>query len=156
MGKIYLETTDGKFIHMAITGSDIRTVMPPTSILNLNRCYSGTVQVAVSGYGTVTFDFNEPGRTGSCNQCGMCCGHPVADCSGGPHSPISCGYILNTDITWHVCQYLDIKNKNKWGDPNNSTCTIWANLLNTFKGCTTFPISAYKIKSWMTGCGFSF
>ena len=160
MGKIWLTTSDNRLIHLDVQGDDVND--PDTAkqlpvsvalISGLNRCWSNPIQIISPIYGSITIDLMQnSGLTGSCNQCGMCCGHPVADCIGGPHSPIPCGLILNTDIDWHVCQYLDIRNRNKWGDPNNSECTVYSNLLNVFKGCAYPPL---HIHPWMTGCGYT-
>jgi hypothetical protein len=158
MGKVWLETASGRLIHMNVVGDDVNSpddvVKIPTSILvSANRCFSGQIQVVSPTHGTIIFDFDEQGRTGSCNQCGTCCGHPVADCVE------PCGYILHEDLNWHVCQHLIIDKWRKWGDPNNSYCGILDDLLNVFKGCTTWPISQAKFNTytWIQPyCGFSF
>jgi len=159
MGKIWLQTTptalhpQSVLIHLPVQGNDVnspdRAILIPTSIIiNQNRCYGQPI--AISGpYGDFVIDLRPDGITGSCNQCGMCCGHPVADCTHGE----DCGYILHSDLNWHVCQYLVIDKWRKWGDPDNSHCSLYASILDEFKGCAYPP---KEIKSWMTGCGYSF
>lgn len=159
MGKIWLRQSGGKLIHMPVVGDDVNDpdnpLEIPASVLTLNRCYASNVVVDLSsfGLGIVTVEFEPSGRTGSCVQCGMCCGHPSANC---PHPPLDCGYILHSQLNWHVCQYLTIDKWNKWGDPNNSECGIWNTLMDVNKGCTLWPQRAEEIEAWWTGCGYSF
>ena len=73
MGKIWLETTDGRLIHLPIVGEDFNSpddaVRIPTGVLvNRNRCFSGLIQIVSPQYGTITFDFTEDGRTGEHNS----------------------------------------------------------------------------------------
>jgi len=156
MGKIWLETSSGKLIHLPVQGDDFNSPdddirIPATIMINKNRCYSQPITVSIPGRGTVTIDFmQDSGLTGSCNQCGMCCGHPAGDCQWG--SLEACGYVLNADINWHVCQHLVISNWHKWGAKNNTSCAIYADLINIFKGCIYPPL---HMKPWMTGCGYS-
>ena len=159
MGKFWLETTDNRLIHLPIVGDDFNSpddaIRIPTAVMvNRDRCFSGTIQIVSPQYGTITFDFTEPGRTGSCNQCGQCCTHPVDAC---PDPAGNCGYPLreiarSPDV--HACQYLTIFKDGKWGDPANTECSIHTDLINTFKGCMLFP-SENKMKPHMTSCGFS-
>jgi len=159
MGKIWLETTNNRLIHLPIVGDDFNSpddaIRIPTAVMvNRDRCFSGTIQIVSPQYGTITFDFTEPGRTGSCNQCGQCCTHPVDAC---PDPAGNCGYPLreiarSPDV--HACQYLTIFKDGKWGDPANTECSIHTDLINTFKGCMLFP-SENKMKPHMTSCGFS-
>jgi len=157
MGKIWLQISDGKIIHLPIVEDDVNTaddpiVLPPG--LLINRCYDSNIQVVHPTFGTITFEFAPSGRTGSCNQCGMCCGHPVADCEWG--SLENCGYILEPNLNWHVCQYLVINKWRKWGDAGNTECSLGADIMNSFKGCTLFPDVPAKIRPYMTSCGYSF
>ena len=159
MGKIWLETTDNRLIHLPIVEDDFNSpddaIKIPTGVMiNRDRCFSGTIQIVSPQYGTITFDFTQPGRTGTCNQCGQCCTHPVDAC---PDPAGNCGYPLreiarSPDV--HACQYLTIFKDGKWGDPANTECSIHTDLINTFKGCMLFP-SENKMKPHMTSCGFS-
>ena len=50
MGKIWLETTNGKLIHLPIVGDDFNspddTIKIPTAVLvGRNRCFSGTIEI---------------------------------------------------------------------------------------------------------------
>jgi len=152
MGKIWVQVSSGRTIHLPIVEDDVNTaddpiVLPP--MLSVNRCFSEQTIIAHPTLGTITFDFRPPGIIGSCNQCGMCCGHPVEDCP----TPPDCGYILYEDLNWHVCQYLTINKWRKWGEAGNSECSLYADILNQFKGCVYPPD---EIKPHMTGCGYSF
>lgn len=156
MGKIWLQTVSGKLIHLPVVGDDINSpddiIKISTSIIvNQNRCYSNPIQINHPTYGNITIDLmQDSGLTGSCNQCGLCCGHPVVDCQWGTLE--ACGYVLHEDLNWHVCQYLIIDRWRKWGDPNNSSCSLYASILDSFKGCAYPPL---HIKSWMVGyCGY--
>lgn len=163
MGVIWLQTSDGKLIHLPIVGADVNTpdspVKVPVSSVQTglsNRCLSGTYAVNLSalGYGTVTLDFGAPGRSGSCNQCGSCCTHPVAAC---PMPPANCGYVLDTKYNVHKCQYLTITaGSNKLGKPGQTSCSIRASIFDIAKGCTLFPSTASEIGPHMTACGFTF
>ena len=110
MGKIWLETTDNRLIHLPIVGDDFNSpddaIKIPTAVLiNRNRCFSGTIQIVSPQYGTITFDFTEDGRTGSCNQCGQCCTHPADACP----NPGNCGWPLRTIPRmpdFHACEYF--------------------------------------------------
>jgi len=158
MGKIWLETTDGRLIHLPVVGDDINTpddvIRIPTSVLmNMDRCYDGQIEVVSPTHGTIIFDFEPSGRTGSCNQCGQCCSHPVDACL---HPTGDCGYPYRADIDCHACQYLTVFKVNKWGQKDNTECSLRANILNTFKGCTMFPTKPSEIKPHMTNCGYSF
>jgi len=158
MGKIWLETTDGRLIHLPIVGDDFNSpddaIRIPTGVMiNRDRCFSGTIQIVSPQYGTITFDFTQPGRTGTCNQCGQCCTHPADACP----NPGNCRWPLRTIPRmpdFHACQYLTILKANKWGDPANTECSIHTDLINTFKGCMLFPWEN-EMKPHMTSCGFS-
>ena len=158
MGKIWLETTNGKLIHLPIVEDDFNSpddaIRIPTAVLiNRNRCFSGLIQIVSPQYGTITFDFTEDGRTGECNQCGQCCTHPVDACP----NPGNCGWPLRTIRgfdDFHSCQYLTILKENKWGDPDNTECSIYTDLINTFKGCM-YPQNQPDMLPHMTSCGFS-
>lgn len=156
MGKIWFQTSSGKRVYLPVVGNDINT--PDTAIatsgvqsLINNRCLSGTFQVVVPTYGTITFDFTVPGRTGSCNQCGQCCGHPPANCTEGAN----CDYVIDSKSGWHVCQYLEVLGKGI-GKSDGTRCTLRATILDNMKGCIFFPEKASEIESYMTSCGFSF
>lgn len=152
MGVIWLQTTDGKLIHIPIVGADYNTPDTPTKIptsifdTEANRCMNGTYNVNIPGVGTVTIDLDPPGRTGSCNACGQCCSHPAAGCAGG------CGYV--TDGAFHRCTYLTIKPRGI-GKSNGTECSIRATILNVSKGCVMFPTDASDIVGY-DACGFTF
>lgn len=153
MGKIWLETSDGRLIHLPVVGDDVNSCtdairIPASVIVNQDRCYSQPIVIVTPQLGQVTIDLRPTGIIGSCNQCGMCCGHPVSDCPNPP----DCGYILHEDLNWHVCQYLVIDKWRKWGDPNNSSCSLYQDILDYFKGCAYPPD---EITPWMSSCGYS-
>jgi len=158
MGKIWLETTDNRLIHLPIVGADFNSpddaIRIPTAVLvNRDRCFSGTIQIVSPQYGTITFDFTEDGRTGECNQCGQCCTHPADACP----NPGNCGWPLRTIPRmpdFHACQYLTILKENKWGDPENTECSIYTDLINISKGCM-YPLNQPDMRPHMTSCGFS-
>lgn len=157
MGVLWLQTTDGKLIHVPIVGADINTpdspTKVPTSIFSTaaNRCLNGQYNVDMSAYGlgTVTVNLGPPGRTGTCNQCGECCSHPIASC---PDPGGNCGYVLSG--AYHKCQYLTIQARGI-GKSNGTECSIRATLLDRFKGCVLFPESASDIAN-CPACGFTF
>ena len=159
MGKIWLQTTGGRLIHLPIVGDDFNSPddavrIPAAVLVNRDRCFSEQIQIVSPQYGTITFDFTEPGRIGSCNQCGQCCTHPVDVC---PDPGGNCGWPLRAlkkfpDV--HACQYLTIINETKWGDPGNTECSIYTDLINTFKGCM-YPLNQPDMRPHMTSCGFS-
>lgn len=160
MGKIWLQTPDGKQIHLPVVGADVNTPdspvkIPTTVLVTQNRCLSGQVQVTTPT-GTITLDFSAPGRTGSCIQCGQCCTHPIANC---PDAGGVCGYVLDSTRGIHKCQYLTInkiQGKDGLGKANGTECSIRATILGTFKGCTLFPGRPEEKAAWMTACGFTF
>ena len=153
MGKIWVQRSDGRVIHLPIVEDDFNTpddpiVLPP--VLAVNRCYNQQIQVVHPTLGTITFDFMPPGLTGSCNQCGHCCSHLVEDC---PHPTGDCGWPYNADIDAHACQYLTVLKKNKWPQAGNTECSLYADILNTFKGCAYPPDVIDPL--WIN-CGYSF
>lgn len=155
MGKIWLEDTGGRLIHLPIVGDDFNTPDDPekisTSILtSVNKCFGQQIQVIHPTYGTIIFDFRPLGIIGSCNQCGQCCSHPVDAC---PYPTGDCGYPYRADIDCHACQYLTVFKVNKWGLKDNTECSLYADILNRFKGCAYPPD---EILSHMTNCGYSF
>ena len=128
MGKIWVQTSSGRTIHLPIVEDDVNTADDPIvlpEILSVNRCYDSNIQVVHPTLGTITFEFAPLGRTGSCNQCGVCCSHPVADC---PHPEGDCGYLPHPDIDFHVCQYLVI-NKCASGDRQVTRNVLWERIL---------------------------
>ena len=156
MGKIWVQTPSGRVIHLPIVEDDVNTADDPIvlpEMLSVNRCYYSNIQVVHPTLGTITFEFAPSGRMGSCNQCGVCCSHPVADC---PHPEGDCGYLPHPDIDFHVCQYLVINKWRKWGDAANTECSLGTDIMNSSKGCTLFPTVPAEIKSHMTNCGYSF
>ena len=133
MGKIWLQTSDGSLIHLPIVEPDVNTPdspvkIPVSTISAADRCLSlnRSVNLSAYGLGTVTLNFNPPGRTGSCNQCGQCCVH---------------------------CVYLKVKTK--IGKPNGTECSIRSNIFNVAKGCLLFPQTASEIAN-CPACGFTF
>ena len=158
MGNIWLQRADGRLIHMPVVGADVNSsedaVKIPVGVLtNPERCRDGTVEIVSPTHGSITFDFDVPGRTGSCNQCGSCCTHPVSACM----NPGGCGYILDTNYDVHKCQYLSISpGAKKLGKAGNTECSIRATILDVAKGCALEPSSTSAMYPHMTACGFTF
>jgi hypothetical protein len=156
MGTIWLETTNGKLIHIPVVGDDVNTPndLPriPTSVLNTTAYkLSGDVEINVKGCGMVTFDFGVPGRIGQCNRCGQCCTHPIAQCKD---SSGTCGYVVDTKYHVHKCQHLIIDGReNSLGTVGRTLCRLRPNILNRYKGCTLAP---EQRESWMVSCSFTF
>jgi hypothetical protein len=69
-------------------------------------------------------------------------------------NPQNCGYVLNTQYDWHVCQYLLIDpGANKLGKKNGTECSLRATILDNYKGCTLEP----EVREpHMTACSFVF
>lgn len=157
MGKVWLETSDGRLIHLPVVGDDINTPdsvikISTALILDMNRCYGQQIIVNSSTYGQFTLDLRPNGIIGSCNQCGHCCSHLVEDCP----TPPECGWPLRAikshpDV--HACQYLIISKENKWPQANNTSCALYGDILNTYKGCA-YPPKVIK-PEWIN-CGYSF
>lgn len=161
MGNIWIQQSSGRMIHLPIVGPDYNTPDSPQKIpasavgtALADRCLSGLVQITIPGQGNVTFTFDPPGRTGSCNQCGSCCVHPVGSC---PSPTGQCGYILNTKYQVHACQYLEIRpGNNKLHNADGTSCTLRASLADGFKGCLMTPEKPSEMWPWMNNCGFTF
>lgn len=161
MGNLWVQTSDGKLIHLAVAGNDINTPASPTKIPTsvvsaalADRCLAGNVSITIAGYGPVTFVFDPPGRSGLCNQCGSCCVHPVANCTSAPGT---CDFILDTKYNVHKCPHLDIKpGQGKLHNANGTSCTIHASLVDNLKGCLYFPVRSSELSPWMNNCGFTF
>jgi hypothetical protein len=156
MGKIWLQKTNGALIHLPVVGADVNTPdsavkISVSAVSSVNRCWSNQIVVNHPTYGQFTIDLRPPGIVGSCNQCGQCCSHPLANC---PDLGGECGYILHPDLNIHVCQHLTINKWRKWGDPDNTSCSIYASILDSSKGCA-YPPDADEIMPWWTSCGFS-
>ena len=152
MGKIWVETSSGRIIHLPIVEADINTADDPIvlpEMLSVNRCFSEQTIVDHPTLGTITFDFRPPGIIGSCNQCGQCCTHLVEDC---PHPP-ECGWPYRSDIDAHACQYLIVNKWRKWPQAGNTECALYGDILNQFKGCAYVPD---VIKPEWINCGYSF
>jgi len=155
MGKIWLETSDNRLIHLNVIGDDVNSpndaVKIPTSlVLNQNRCYGEQVVVNVPDYGVVTIDLRPDGITGLCVQCGHCCTHLVADC---PNTEGVCGWPYRADIDCHACSHLIVKNVNQWPKKNNTSCALYADILSFSKGCA-YSLDVIDPK-WVN-CGYSF
>ena len=155
MGKIWVQTPSGKIIHLPIVEDDVNTADTPIQLSTalvavMNRCYSQPIAIVHPTLGSITFDFRPPGITGSCNQCGQCCSHPVADCL---HPTGDCGYPYRADIDAHACQYLTVFKRNKWPQAGNTECSLYADILNQFKGCAYVPD---VIDPKWINCGYSF
>ena len=152
MGKIWVQTSSGRTIHLPIVEDDINTADDPIllpEMLSVNRCYSQQIVVAHPTLGTITFDFRPPGIIGSCNQCGHCCSHPLSECTNPP----DCGYIYHEDLDLHVCQHLVINKLRKFPQAGNTSCALYADILNTYKGCAYVPKAINPL--WIN-CGYSF
>lgn len=154
MGKIWLETTDGSLIHLPVVGDDINSPddaerIPTSILISANRRYGEQIEINHPTYGIIIFDLRSPGIIGSCNQCGHCCSHLVEDCPFPPE----CGWPYNADIDAHACQHLIINNKNRWPQANNTSCAVYATILNTYKGCAYSP---KVINPLWVNCGYSF
>ena len=153
MGKIWLQTTSGRLIHLPVVGDDVNTPDEAekisVSLLSADRCFSSQISVVHPTKGSIAFDFMAgSGLTGSCNQCGQCCTHPVDAC---PDPKGECGWPYRADINSHACKYLRVINKNKWPKPGNTQCSIYADILNVFKGCAYPP----ELLPHMTNCGYT-
>lgn len=155
MGLIWLQTSDGKRIHLPVTG-DLDVNTPDTAIdvsmvqaIAINRCYSEPIIVNHPTFGQFTIDLML-GRnlTGSCNQCGQCCTHPVDQCL----NPSVCWWPYNATVEGHKCPHLIIERANKWPNPGNTYCDVYATILDVFKGCSYPP---RNIHPWMTNCGYT-
>lgn len=153
-GKVWIITAYDKIIYLTVQGDvDINTPEDPISMpsgIMVDRCFAYPYEVVDPIYGTFYIDLMPSNYTGTCNRCGECCGHPVEDCQW--ESLEVCGYVLNTNLNWHVCQHLVIDNWHQWGKPNNTTCELYATILDDYKGCAYPPL---HFKSWMTDCGYS-
>ena len=159
MGVIWVQTTSGKIIHLPVVGEDVNSPDDPVKISATVitypevRCMAGTVSVDTITHGTVTLDFNQPGRSGACNKCGSCCTHPVSACN----SPGECGYVLDTKYDVHKCSRLVIaKGNNKLGTAGNTECSVRTTIFDIAKGCVYEPSNASHILPHMTSCGFTF
>lgn len=154
MGRLWLQTSEGKKIHIPIVEEDVNTpdtaILIPDTFKTRDRCYSGQIQINHPTLGTITINFDPPGRTGSCNQCGQCCSHLITDCKEN-----ICGYVI--DGNYHRCQYLTIlKGQNKGiGQINGTECKIRTTIFDIVKGCVFFPETAAEIANF-PACGFSF
>ena len=157
MGKIWVQTSSGRIIHLPIVEDDINTaddpiVLPP--MLSVNRCFSEQTIIAHPTLGTITFDFRPPGIIGSCNQCGHCCTHPESECLATIDGhPENCGYIYHEDLDLHVCQHLVIDKWRKFPQAGNTSCVLYGDILNTYKGCAYPPKTINPL--WIN-CGYSF
>ena len=152
MGKIWLETTDGRLIHLPIVEDDFNSPddpvrIPTLMVLNMNRCYGAQIIVVHPTLGTITLDLRPDGITGTCNQCGHCCTHPASECVE------PCGYIYHEDLDLHVCQHLVINKWRKFPQAGNTSCALYSDILNTYKGCA-YPPKA--INPLWVNCGYSF
>ena len=155
MGKIWVQTPSGRTIHLPIVEDDVNTADDPIELpemLSVNRCYSQQIVVVHPTLGTITLDLRPDGITGTCNQCGHCCSHLVADCQDPP----DCGWPLRTiprQPDFHACQHLIISKENKWPQAGNTTCGLYGDILNIYKGCA-YPPKA--IDPLWVNCGYSF
>ena len=155
MGKLWVEKSNGNLIHLNVVGDDVNSPddvikVPVNLITSVNRCYGEQIIIAPPQLGTVTIDLRPAGITGSCNQCGHCCSHLVADC---PHPTGDCGWPYREDINCHACQYLVVDKWRKWPQAGNTSCSLYANILDNFKGCA-YPPDVIK-PEWIN-CGYSF
>jgi hypothetical protein len=158
MGLIWLQTTDGKLIHLPVVGADINSpeapVKIPASVMvtGKNRCMSGQYTINIPTIGSVTINLDPIGRSGDCNQCGQCCTHNIAACVD-----LLCGYVVDMVNGVHKCQYLTILTggNNGLGRNNGTECSIRTNILDIFKGCILFPENASQIAN-CPACTFIF
>ena len=160
MGIVWIESRQsGKRFHLPVRGDDVNTSDNPIIIPSLNpirnRCFDHDIEVTLPEFGTFTLAIGVDGRTGSCNQCGECCTHPIGNC---PDESGNCGYILDTDRGIHKCQHLTIKNPNSLGKANGTSCDLSENILEIYKGCVLWPQNADEFSQmiWLTNCGYSF
>ena len=152
MGKIWVRLSTEKVIHLPIVENDVNTAVNPIDIppaVSVNRCFSEQRIIVHPTLGTITFDFRPPGIIGSCNQCGHCCTHLVGDCL----NPSDCAWSYNSDIDAHACPYLVIDKWRKFPEPNNTECSLYADILNQYKGCAYVPDAINPL--WIN-CGYSF
>ena len=154
MGKIWVETSDGRLIHLPILEDDYNTPddpvrIPVSLISSVNRCYSDQ-KVISYGDDTITLDMRPPGIIGSCNQCGHCCSHLVEDCP----RPEGCGWPYRSDIDAHACQHLVVNKWRKWPQAGNTSCAMYSTILDFSKGCA-YPWSIGEINPLWINCGYS-
>ena len=152
MGKVWLRLSTGRVIHLPILEDDVNTADNPIDIppiVSMNRCFSKYLVYDHPTFGTITFNLNTAGHIGDCNQCGHCCSHLVENC---PDPEGNCGWPYNADIDAHACQHLSIKNKNKWPQANNTSCSIYVDILLESKGCAYVPDVINPL--WIN-CGYS-
>ena len=158
MGVIWVQTNEGQLIHLPVLGPDINT--PDTlprisySLIPIEAIQSGVIfPLFIEGIGIVMFDFTVPGRVGSCTRCGSCCTHPIDCC----HNQNKCGYIHDLQYNVHKCKHLIINpGDSKLGEPGQTSCAIYGDIINKAKGCLHGPQSKKEIMPWMSRCGFKF
>lgn len=99
-------------------------------------------------------------RLGTCNRCGMCCGHPEADC---PSPTYDCGWSqrMSKQPGWHFCEQLSSPGGGgNLGNPGKGTCLIWQTLpYEGYKACVYWPDYQSDLDEyfWIDGfCTFSF
>lgn len=151
MGKVWILKSDGKRFHLPVQGNDVNT--PDTAIdvsmvqaMSINRCYSEPIIINHPTFGQFIIDMNREGLTGSCNQCGQCCTHPVGDCPG------NCAWSYRSDIDAHACPYLVVDKVQKFPQAGNTSCSLYATILDDYKGCAYPPDTVNPL--WIN-CGYS-
>jgi hypothetical protein len=156
MGNIWIQTISGSMIHLPILGPDINTPdsLPKIleSMIPVGSIKSGVITpIVIDGYGIIMFDFTAPDRIGACVQCGACCIHPIEHCNN------NCAYVLDIQYNVHKCKYLIINTgENKLGEPGQTSCSLYTNIISEFKGCLYGPQTKKEMRVWMTNCGFKF
>ena len=158
MGKIWLQTSDGKLIHLLVEGPDVNTSDSPTKIptsviSTTNRCLDHNIVIVHPTYGQITIVFAPANRTGTCNQCGHCCAHLASTCAG------PCGYIEANNPLYHKCQHLtELRGSQRGiGKVGGTECSVCSTILNVCKGCTMFPVTQAELDSYEHPiCGYEF
>jgi len=158
MPRIWLKSKDGYTFHLtgrsASWEGDFNTPDNPVltrNVLRTDRCVN---EIAIqTENGIQLLNLAPEGRTGECVQCGQCCSHPKKSC---PDPKGKCGYI-NKGKYHHVCPHLiEYPEKKGIGHPGGTSCEIYGNLLDGYKGCVLYPSSPDDMQPWMTACGMRF
>jgi len=153
MGLLWIQRSGDRVSHIPVIGDDVNTPSNPIDVsmvqaVAINRYYSDPIVVNHPTLGQFTISFMPEGITGSCNQCGHCCTHLVADCP----NPGNCNWAYRSDIDCHACPHLVVDKVQKFPQANNTYCDVYQTILNVFKGCA-YPPDVIKTE-WIN-CGYS-